>query len=122
MTSAQFEAAFPDAFAAWRAGDDMVHVPGSESASEVADRMVPALQESLASLPAGETGIVVTHGACLKVGILGLLDWPQAQAVDLRGVDNCAWVAVAEVEAGGRLRLVGYNQGVGATGAGPVAP
>jgi probable phosphoglycerate mutase len=122
MTSAQFEAAFPEAFLAWRAGDDMVHVPGSEGASEVADRIVPALRESLASLPTGETGIVVTHGASLKVGVVGLLGWPQSQAVDLRGVDNCAWVVLAEVEPGGRLRLEGYNQSPGVTGRGSAGP
>jgi probable phosphoglycerate mutase len=96
MTAAQFEAAFPEAYLAWRAG------------------------ESLASLTPGETGIVVTHGACLKVGLLGLLGWPRSQAISLRGVGNCAWATVAEVASGGRLRLEGYNERVGPTGEGMV--
>jgi probable phosphoglycerate mutase len=109
MTSAQFEAAFPAEYSAWAEGEEMVRVPGSEVASEVAARMVPALRECLESLAAGETGIVVTHGACLKVGLVGLLGWPTAQATALQGVDNCCWVTVTESPAG-RLRLAGYNQ------------
>jgi probable phosphoglycerate mutase len=119
MTGDQFEAAFPEAYAAWRAGDDMVRVPGSEVVTEVAARMAPALVESLESLAPDETGIVVTHGACLKVGVVAMLGWPLSQAADLRGVDNCSWVTLVEV-AGGRLRLAGYNQGVGPSGGGQV--
>lgn len=115
MTGDQFEAAFPEAYAAWRAGEDMVRVPGSEVASEVAARMAPALTESLESLAPGETGVVVTHGACLKVGVLAVLGWPLAQAGDLRGVGNCSWVTLVAPGDGGRLRLTGYNQGVEAT-------
>jgi glucosyl-3-phosphoglycerate phosphatase len=111
MTAEQFQAAYPDAFTAWRAGDDLVHVPGAETRAEVEARIVPALRECLASLSPGETGLVVTHGACLKVGLLGLLGWPQTQAADLRGVDNCCWVTVQEGTPGG-VRLVGYNQRV----------
>jgi glucosyl-3-phosphoglycerate phosphatase len=118
MTADQFEEAFPDAYAAWRSGEDMVRVPGSETAPEVAARMAPALTESLESLAAGETGIVVTHGACLKVGLMALLGWPQSQAADLRGVGNCSWVTLAEAGRGGRLRLEGYNQSLGSTGEG----
>jgi probable phosphoglycerate mutase len=120
MTSAEFEASFPEAYRAWRAGDDMVRVPGSETTVEVAERMVPALLESLASLAAGESGIVVTHGACLKVGLLGLLGWPQVQAESLPGVGNCAWATLCEVQHGGRVRLESYNVGVGPTGDGMV--
>lgn len=112
MTGDQFEVAFPEAYAAWRGGEDMVRVPGSEVASQVAARMAPALTESLESLAPGETGVVVTHGACLKVGVLALLGWPLAQAGDLRGVGNCSWVTLVEPGDGGRLRLAGYNQGV----------
>ena len=113
MTSAQFRAAYPDAFAAWRAGDDLVRVPGSESAADVRTRMLPALREALDALGPGETGVVVTHGGCLKVGLLGLLGWPPAQVPALRGLDNCSWVTLGEVTDGGLLRLEGYNQSVG---------
>jgi probable phosphoglycerate mutase len=109
MVTAEFAAAFPDAFAAWRRGEEMAHVPGSETPQQVATRMVPALRECLGALDAGETGVAVTHGACLKVALCGLLGWPQELAATLRVVDNCGWVVLAEVEDGGRLRLASYN-------------
>jgi probable phosphoglycerate mutase len=52
----------------------------------------------------------VTHGAAMKVALAGLLGWPQELSVSLKGVDNCAWITVEEIEHGGRLRLAGYNQ------------
>jgi glucosyl-3-phosphoglycerate phosphatase len=109
MTSQQFEATYPEAFAAWRVGDDRVHVPGAETDAQVRARMVPALRECLHSLGASETGVVVTHGAALKVGLLGLLGWPQWQAATLRGIDNCAWVTLARTPSG-RVRLGSYNE------------
>jgi probable phosphoglycerate mutase len=119
MTSQQFEATYPEAFAAWRAADDLVHVPGAETDAQVQARLVPALQECLDSLGRSETGVVVTHGAALKVGLLGLLGWPQEQATALRGIDNCAWVTVAR-SAGRRVRLGSYNEHAAAPEGGPV--
>ena len=116
MTAVEFAAAFPDAFEAWAAGEEMVRVPGSETASEVAARLVPALRGCLDALTPGGTGVVVTHGAGLKVGLAGLLGWPLQQTVTLRGVDNCGWVEVVEQGVGGPLRLEGYNQRVGVPG------
>jgi glucosyl-3-phosphoglycerate phosphatase len=112
LTLAEFAEAFPDEHAAWLRGDDVRRVPGAETTAEVALRMVPALRECLTSLHAGETGVVVTHGACLKVGLVGLLGWPTSQAGDLRGVHNCSWATITEVELDGRLRLAGYNESV----------
>ncbi|MEP7092136.1 MAG: hypothetical protein ABI776_18685, partial [Nocardioidaceae bacterium] len=64
------------------------------------------------SLSQGETGIVVTHGACLKVGLLGLLGLPASQAVTLRGMANCHWAALGENERDGPLRLEAYDGSV----------
>jgi probable phosphoglycerate mutase len=119
MTSAEFQQAFPAAYADWVAGAETHRVPGAELASEVASRIVPALRECLGSLAAGETGVVVTHGAALKVGVVGLLGWPAAQTADLRGIDNCGWVnLVAGPGAGDRPRLAGYNLRAGRSGGG----
>jgi broad specificity phosphatase PhoE len=109
MTSAQFEATYPEAFASWRAGDDRVHVPSAESDEQVLARLLPALQECIGSLSRTDTGVVVMHGAALKVGLLGLLGWPQHQARTLRGIDNCAWVTVTR-GTDERVRLAGYNE------------
>ena len=118
MTFGDAVDAFPDEHAAWLQSTDVFLVPGAESAGDVEARMVPALRECFASLHAGDIGIVVTHGACLKVGVLGLLGWPQPQGASLRGVDNCGWVTLTEREPGGRLCLEAYNQRVGPSGGG----
>ena len=77
MDTAEFAEAFPAAFASWVRGDETRRGPGrGDRPPTSCERMVPALRECLASLDAGETGIVVTHGASLKVALLGLLGWP----------------------------------------------
>lgn len=112
LTMPEFAERFPDEYAAWVRGDDLLRLPGAENAADVEARMLPALRACLDSLAAGQTGVVVTHGACLKVGVVALLGWPRALAPSLRGIDNCAWVTLEELELGGRLRLVGYNESV----------
>ncbi len=112
LTIPEFAAEYPDDYASWVSGDDRRRVPGAESASEVRDRIVPALRAALDALGPGETGIVVTHGAALKVGVVGLLAWPDALTATLRGVDNCGWVTVEETGFGSGLRMSGYNESV----------
>jgi broad specificity phosphatase PhoE len=70
---------------------------------------VPRLQECLTSLHEGETGLAVTHGAALKVGLLGLLRWPESSYRDLGVMENCAWATVT-LTGDGRLRLDGYHE------------
>jgi len=112
MTLAEFEQRFPAEHASWVAGDDRHRVAGAEVASDVAARVVPALREALESLDADETGIVVMHGACIKVALLGLLGWPPATYPALRGMDNCGWTTLEEHGDDATLRLVGYNESV----------
>jgi probable phosphoglycerate mutase len=111
LTIPEFAERFPEQHANWLHGDGKVALPGAESRADVEARMLPALRDCLAALDEGETGVVVTHGACLKVGVVALLGWPQELAGTLRGIDNCAWVTV-ETGFGGRPRLVGYNESV----------
>ena len=112
LDAAQFRERFPEAFESWACGDDEHLVPGAESTSDVLRRMVPALREFLASLDAGETGVVVTHGASLKDAMFDLLGWSQQQQPSLRGMDNCAWAVLVEHPTLDRLRLATYNQQV----------
>ncbi len=116
LTMPEFAERFPAEHAGWVRGDGLLRLPGAEVAAEVEARMVPALRECLESLDTGETGLVVTHGACLKVALIALLGWPSSTATSLKGVDNCGWVVLTELEEGGRLRLVAYNQQVGPAG------
>jgi glucosyl-3-phosphoglycerate phosphatase len=111
LTIAELEAAEPEAHAAWLRGRHTA-VPGAEDDAAVRTRMVPALRACLDGLRAGETGVVVTHGACLKVAAVALLGWPDGLDTTLRGVDNCAWVTLEELGLEGRLRMVGYNESV----------
>lgn len=111
LTVAEFEERNPEEHAAWLRGHHTA-VPGAEGDVSVRDRMVPALRSCLQGMAPGETGVVVTHGACLKVAVAGLLGWPGGLDMTLRGVDNCAWVTVEELGSGGRLRLAGYNESV----------
>lgn len=84
-------------------------VPGAEITADVRERLNPALEEMLASLDPGGAGVVVTHGAALKIGLAGLLGWPVDQAQSLRGIDNCGWAIVTESGSGQR-RLAAYNR------------
>ena len=110
LTVAEFAAKYPAEHAAWLAHDESRLVQGEESSAQVRDRILPALREFLTALRSGETGIVVTHGACLKVGLMALLEWPRAVSRTLRGMDNCGWAVLGEDEVRGVLRMVSYNE------------
>jgi broad specificity phosphatase PhoE len=86
-----------------------VDVPGAETSEQLADRVLPAFQEVLERLGEGETGIVVTHGASLRVVVAGVLGWPLESAVGMKAMENCGW-AVLTQNASGRLRLSAYNR------------
>ncbi len=119
LTRAQFAERFPREYAAWLAEDESVLVPGAESTADVLARMVPALRECLAALGPGETGAVVTHGACLRAALLELVGLPQSADAAFATMGNCAWTVLQEAELGGRLRVAAYNAGVPATSAAP---
>jgi probable phosphoglycerate mutase len=118
LTMPEFVEAFPTEGARWLAGAGMPHVEGAETPTDVEQRLLPALQECLASLQPGETGVVVTHGAALKVGLAALLGWPRELGTTLRGMDNCGWAVLGELDDGGRVRLEAYNRQVGPAAAG----
>ncbi len=120
LTAPEFADAHPREHAAWAAGDPSHPIPGAESDAEVEARMRPVVQEALDELEPGGTAVLVTHGASLKIAVPVLLGLPAELARALRGVDNCAWVALEEVGSSRRLRLTGYNQAV--TGAGFASP
>lgn len=110
LTLDEFAERHPDEYASWVRGDGILPVKGGEVAEDVERRLLPVLTECLASLSHGQTGLVVTHGAAMKVAVAGLLGWPREQTMSLKVVDNCGWVTLEEIEHGGRLRLVAYNQ------------
>lgn len=112
LTRAEFAARYPAEYAAWRAGADGPRVPGEEHQADVRRRMVPALREALDALGADETGVVVSHGACLKTSLPALLGWSGVGPADLAGMDNCAWAVVSRPTPDERPRLRAYNRTV----------
>lgn len=110
LTLDEFAERFPAEYSSWVSGDGLLPVKGGEVTEDVEHRLVPALQDCLASLGHGQTGLVVTHGAAMKVAVTGLLGWPRELTSSLKGVDNCAWITLEEIEHGGRLRLAAYNR------------
>ena len=110
LTMEEFAHGSPEEYAAWVAHDPSLRVPGEESTEEVRDRILPALLDCLATLEPGETGIVVLHGACLKVGVMALLDWPWELAQSLQGPENCGYCVLSEHAVRGGLRLTSYNE------------
>jgi broad specificity phosphatase PhoE len=110
LTRVEFAARFPREYTAWLANDSSHLVPGEESSSQVHARVVPALRGCLAALTWGQTGIVVMHGACLKVGVMGMLAWPWELASSLQGPENCGYCVLSEHQDRGRVRLTSYNE------------
>jgi probable phosphoglycerate mutase len=109
LTWAEYAERYPEEYAS-RGSAAPLPVPGEEAAELVAARMGAALRECLAALEDGQSGIVVSHGACLKDGIGELLGWPVGTAGGtLVGMENCSWARVEQV--GERIRLAPYNTG-----------
>ena len=114
LTLAEFGERMGSDVAGWWDVHAHVEVPGAETSDDVAQRFVPALGEVLERLGDGETALVVTHGAALRVGLVGLLGWPIETAGTIDAMHNCGWASLVETGAG-RLRLSSYNQTVPAT-------
>ena len=110
LTVDEFAASYPEEHAAWLAHEEGRLVPGEETTEQVRARVVPAMRECLASLEPGETGVAVLHGACLQVGLMGLLGWPPEVLRTLQGLENGAYCVLSEDPRRGRLRLTSYNE------------
>jgi probable phosphoglycerate mutase len=110
LTVDEFAAYFPEEHAAWLAHEEGNLVPGEETTAQVRARVVPALSDCLSTLEPGETGVAVLHGACLKVGLMGILGWPWELSPTLQGLENCGYCVLSEDPRRGRLRLTSYNE------------
>lgn len=113
VTLADYAATAADEFMAFRSGRYDV-VPGGESSEQLVARFVPALDEAMAALEPGGLGVVVAHGAALKVSLTAWLGWAPEVALALHALGNCHWVLVddsgaPDTPSQGR-RLVAYNR------------
>jgi broad specificity phosphatase PhoE len=112
LTHDEYRAVAPEEFELFRQGyyDD---APGAESVPDVRDRMLAVLGELLTALGSDDTGIVVGHGAAIRVAVGALLGWPADGFRSLRALDNCGWAVVGHHPDTGDLRLAAYNRVVG---------
>ncbi len=114
LTSEQYAAAHPAEHAALMAGD-IGSIPGRESDDDVRARFLPALTSYADVLGEGETGIVVSHGAALRVVVAAFLGWGDDVVESLGVLSNCGWVELehsASAWTGGveRWRLAAWNR------------
>ena len=110
LTLAEAAERYPEQYAAHLAGRSATLAPGEESTEQVRDRVVPALLDCFGGLGAGQTGVVVLHGACLRVGLMGVIGWPWEDARALGGVENGAYCVLTDDPVQGRIRLTSYNE------------
>lgn len=96
--------------AAWAGGSDL-RPGGGERRSEVAQRMVEAIEDALVEVPSDGTLVVVTHGGAARAAVGQLLDLPIANWAILGVLTNCAWTVLSEQppDSGLRWRLEEYN-------------
>ena len=92
-------------------GDRLSGVPGAESDDDVTARVLPALEDCIAALAPGETGVVVMHGAAIKLAVVGLLGWEAPMARSFGVLGNCHWTTVSAPQEGGPRRLHAYGVG-----------
>ena len=114
LTSEEYAAAHPEEHAALLAGD-IEAIPGRETRDDVLRRFVPALTSYVDSLGEGETGLVVAHGAALRVAVPAFLGWEGDPGESFGVLANCGWVVLEHAAAtwtGGveRWRLSAWNR------------
>lgn len=104
LTNEEVRERFPDERARHDRGEDFKRGGNGESITDVAERVAAALADLTASMGAGETVVVATHGVSGRAVVAALLDLPQDLAWQrLSGLSNCHWAEVVEGRDGWRL-------------------
>ena len=114
LTAEEYAAQFPEEYAALLAGE-IGAIPGRETRDDVLGRFVPALTSYVDSLREGETGLVVAHGAALRVAVPAFLGWAGDPGESFGVLANCGWVVLehsASTWTGGaeQWRLIAWNR------------
>ncbi len=108
LTFAQFKEQFPVEYDEWASHPGQeIRLLGAETGPEVAARVVEALRAAAEAVPSAGTGVVVGHGAALRIGLLAFLGLPPALWGVAYGMSNCAWAVLEESPLG--WRLLDYN-------------
>jgi probable phosphoglycerate mutase len=111
LTMTEFAEKHPELYAQWAGGDINVEIPAAEAASAVADRMSAVLHEASDAVGVGETGVIVGHGASLRVGLPAFFGLPDQHWTMFRGMSNCAWAVLEDDGERWGWRIVDYNTG-----------
>lgn len=111
LTSAEIAERWPEQHAAWRAGREPERV-GAETRAEVQTRMMAAIADQAGALEPDDTLVVVSHGAAITLGLVGLLGLP-AEWKGVSGMSNAHWAEVQPGRPGSGLawRLEALNVG-----------
>ena len=113
LTRPELERKYGDELAAWAAGSNLAP-GGGERRSEVATRMMRAINRALDDVPAQGCLVIVTHGGSARAAIGSMLSLPVAHWGIFGVLTNCAWCVLTE--ANGRTdSLVDISSGPTAT-------
>ena len=87
---------------------------GGESDEATGERMAAALSDAAVELADGETGVLVSHGAAMRCGLLTFLGWPLDHVRALGPLDNCGWIELVDEQGtwyrSAPWRLAAYNR------------
>lgn len=106
LTSAEIQAAYPEAYDAWRRDAIRHRPPGGETLEDLQARCMGALAEHLPAHP-HRTVAIVAHGGPVRVMVCGLLELPMSVYPRLR-VENTAVTRILFTSRG--PILAGFNE------------
>ena len=90
MRTSDIQERWPQQYAAWRAGQDPGGA-GQETRAQVAARVVEAIDAAGRDLGAGDTLLVVSHGAATRLAVTALLGFDPAVSRAFGGMENAHW-------------------------------
>lgn len=95
---------FPDTWEAINLGKDLPRGLDGETVADVVRRARPALDDAIAALPEGATGLLITHGVTARALVADVLGLDHAQAwTSFSGLRNCHWAMLHDTATGWRL-------------------
>lgn len=92
----ELSAQFGDDLQAWAAGSDLVPGGTGERRTEVAARMVTAIERHLADIPPDGTLVVATHGGSARAALCSMLGLEFASWGIFGVLSNCSWCVLLE--------------------------
>jgi broad specificity phosphatase PhoE len=108
LSRAEVRRRFPVEYAGWLAGDD-IRRGGGETYAEVGVRVAAALADVLATAPAEQTVVAVTHGGAARAIFGVLMGLPAEHWWRMGPLGNARWSVL--VAATGGWRLAEHNVG-----------